>query len=125
MQLVTLVNRSSKTLKGVWDGRPYDIAPGKHSFPDIQASKFQEQNPIMGTEDPYTLQKQYLIGIIEHGDDCSPVEQSDHLTLQDISGKLKSGELRIVPGNGLYRPATDKTNPFATGGPIDTSFVKA
>ena len=27
MEMVTLVNRSSKTLSGTWDGRHYDLQP--------------------------------------------------------------------------------------------------
>lgn len=120
MQFVTLVNRSSKTLRGTWDGKHFDITPGKHSFPEIQAIKFKEQNPIMGSEDPRTLMKQYLIGIEELGDDCTPVEQSDAITLEDLSKKIQSGELRVVKGNGLYNPNRDGAPPL----PNESSFVK-
>lgn len=125
MQYVTLVNRTSKILKGTWDGRHYDLAPGKHSFPEVQAMKFRDQNPVMGSEDPATLEKRYLIGIEEHSDDCSPIEQSTSMTLQDLSDKIKSGELQIVKGNGLYRPAIDSSSPLSIGGPVSSSFVKA
>lgn len=120
MSFFTLVNRTSKVLHGVWDGRHYDIPLGKSQFPQIQAEKFREQNPVMGSEDPRTLEKQYLIGIEEHNDDCSPIEQTTSMTLQDLSDKIKSGELRIVKGNGLYNPYTDKATPL----PFDANFVK-
>lgn len=119
-QFVTLINRSSKTLQGTWDGKHFELTPGKHSFPEIQAQKFKDQNPVMGSEDPRTLQKQYLIGIEEHGDDCSPIEQTEAITLQDLSAKIASGELRVVKGNGLYNPYVDKASPL----PIDSAFVK-
>lgn len=116
---VTLVNRSSKTLKGVWNGRHYDITPGKHEFPEIQAQKFKDQNPIMGSENPWSGEKQFLIGIVESGDDITPIEQSDAISLQDLTEKIRSGELKIVKGNGLYRPVQDASVPL----PADLGFV--
>lgn len=119
-RFVTLVNRSSKTLKGVWDGRQYDLAPGKHSFPEFQAIKFKEQNPILGTEDPYSLQKDYLMGIVEFGDPIDPAEQSDQISLMDLREKIKSGEYKVVKASGLYSPARDGNAPL----PMDSNFVK-
>ncbi len=120
MQYVTLVNRSSKTLNGTWDGRSYKIAPGKHEFPEAQAMKFRDQNPVMGTEDPYSLNKQYLLAIPSQGDDVSPIEQTDSVSLQDLTAKIKSGELRVVRGNGLFQPAVDKVG----GLPNELAFTK-
>lgn len=125
MEFVTLINRSSKTLMGTWDGRHHEITPGKHSFPEIQALKFRDQHPIMGTENPMTLQKQYLIGIVELGDDVSPIEQSDSVALEDLRDKIASGELKLVRGNGLFSQRDVTPSPFAsTGGPVETTFVK-
>lgn len=121
MQMVTLVNRTSKMLECVWDGRHYDIGPGEHAFPEIQALKFKEQHPLMGSEDPRTLNKIYLMGIKENNDDCSPLEQSEQLTLQDVTEKIKSGELKVIRGNGLYNPFTDASSSLSN----DTGFVKA
>jgi hypothetical protein len=120
MQFVTLVNRTSKMLECTWDGRHYDIGPGEHSFPEIQALKFKEQHPLMGSEDPRTLNKIYLMGIKELNDDCTPLEQSKSLTLQDMSEKLDKGEVKVVRGNGLYNPFTDGSLPLTN----DSSFVK-
>jgi hypothetical protein len=72
MQYVTLVNRSTKTLSGTWDGREYKIPPGKNSFPSAMAEKFKLQNPIKGTQDPYSLDCQYLLGIVELNDPIDP-----------------------------------------------------
>lgn len=121
-QYVTLVNRSSKTLRGVWDGRHYDIAPGKHSFPEIMAMKFRDQNPIMGSEDPRTLQCDYLMGIEELSDNCTPIEQTDAPQRID-RGKTPDKVVEVIQGNGLYSPAmSDK--PFSVGGVIESGFVK-
>lgn len=100
---VTLVNRTSKPLQGLWDGKRYDIGPGKHEFPEYKAIKFKEQNPVMGSENPYTLEKLYLIGIIEHGDDVSPIEQSDAIERFDRSKVKTARPVEVVPGEtGLY-----------------------
>ena len=119
MEFVTVVNRSSKTLKGVWDGRHYDIAPGSAQYPKIQALKFKEQNPVMGSENPYTLERQYLIAIVEQGDDTSPIEQSTAIEKWDRSLMANAGDVVIIKGNGQYRPAMEAPLPLGN----DSSFV--
>lgn len=126
MEYLTIVNRSSKTLKGTWDGRHYDIAPGKHSFPVIQAEKFKEQNPVMGTDNPYSAMstKQYLIGIVEYNDDITPIEQTDAIELWDRS-KMPNNDVRVIRGNGMYSPRMDSSaSAFNAGGPVETGFAK-
>ena len=119
-ELVTVVNRSSKLLHGTWDGRHYDIEPGKkYQFPEIQAQKFKDQNPVMGSENHLTGELISLIAIEEHGDDASPVEQTDSITRNDLLEKIKSGELKVVKGNGMYTFA-DKVPGLSN----DSSFVK-
>jgi hypothetical protein len=111
-KLFTLVNRTSKTLYGTWDGQHYDLAPGKHAFEEVMCRKFKDQNPIMGTEDPYNLQMQYLIGIEEDGDDCSPIEQSKAVTRQPLDK-----DQQIVPGKkGIWAEQR------APGLPLDPIF---
>lgn len=122
-QYVTLTNRTSKTLRGVWDGRHYDIVPGKHSFPEIMAIKFRDQNPIMGSEDPRTLQCDYLIGIEELSDDCSPIEQTDAKQRIDRT-KTPEVVVEVIQGNGLYSPALEGSKPFTVGGPVESGFTK-
>lgn len=112
MQYVKLTNRTSQVLNGVWDGRQYAITPGEHSFPEVQAVKFKEQNPIMGSENPYTMQKEYLIGIEELGDDVSPVEQTNAKERWN-RGMLQPREgmkFATEKGNGTFAPAIDKPN---------------
>lgn len=122
MQYVTLVNRSSKVLKGTWDGRHFDLAPGQHQFPEIQAVKFKEQNPVMGSEDPYTLQKEYLCGIVEHHDDISPIEQTESLERWNRSKLMGAKPVEIVKGNGIYTPSLDAPNRLPGDG---TGFTPA
>jgi len=117
MQYVTLVNRTSKPLEGTWDGKHYVLAPGKHAFPEIQAMKFKEQNPLMGSEDPRTLERQSLLGIVENGDDISPIEQTDNIERWDRKKLNIDGPVTIVTNGGLY-----STEKHATL-PLDSSFV--
>lgn len=104
---VTLVNRTSKPLFGCWNGKRYEIKPGPNQYPSHMAEKFRDQFPVMGSEDPYTLEKQYLLGIVELQEPIDPIEQTDSPTLQNIAEKLKSGEYRLVRGEGQYRPVQD------------------
>lgn len=83
MQVVTIVNRTSKDLEGIWDGRHYTIPVGKSSYPVVQAEAFKRQNPVMGSEDPRTLQVDYLIGIEDYKDPCDPIEQSNSVERWD------------------------------------------
>ena len=121
MQYVKLVNRTSKTLHGLWDGHHYDLAPGEHAFPEIQALKFKEQNPIMGTQDPYTLHMDYLIGIVEYGDDVSPIEQSkkDELANRSMYPK-RDQDVDLIQNSGYYSPHRDASPPL----PLDIGFTK-
>lgn len=120
---VSLVNRSSKNLTGTWDGRQYTLTPGQHSFPEIQALKFKEQHPVMGSEDPYTLQKEYLIGIVEHGDDISPTEQTNVIERWNRSKLIGARPVEVVRGNGMYSPAIDPSSKLpGSGGPVSGGF---
>ncbi len=119
---VTLVNRTAGILQGVWNGRQWKIVPGKSEWPVAQAVKFKEQNPIKGTQDPITLQMEYLCGIEEYSDDCSPIEQSDKLELTDRS-KLPESQQKVtlVSGEGLYAPRNIDRKPLPGA---DVNFVK-
>lgn len=114
-EYVCLVNRTSKTLLGTWNGREYKIAPGKNEFPRAQAEKFVTQHPKMGTRDPYTGYTEFLLGVVENGQDITPCEQDPSaLTLDDIREKLKTGEYQIIKGNGTFQPqGMDRPSPIA------------
>src|SRR5947207_6302799 len=127
MQYVTLVNRSKKTLEGVWDGKVYQIPPGKNSFPEIQAMKFKEQNPINGSEDPYSLTRDYLCGIEEFNDPITPAEQNDAPVMnKGTLEKIRKGELVLVKADHPYNRVVDSSAPLsAGGGAVATAFTKA
>ena len=114
---VTLVNRSSKDLIGRYDGREHKIPAGSRTqWPQHLAFKFKEQNPIMGTENYYSMDKEYLLGIEEYGDPVDPVEQSDKTTQINFDTVvLPSGvKLETLPGRP-GNPARDfGAKPLAT-----------
>lgn len=119
-EIVTIVNRSTKTLRGVWDGKHYILAPGKHEFSRTMAEKFKAQNPVMGTENKYTGEMQYLIGILEDNDDVTPIEPTTSITRKPIEATQQVVESRA---GGLY--AHERQSPVAVmGGPVEGSFVK-
>lgn len=116
MQYLTLVNRSSKTLEGIWNGIRHQLAPGKHSFPEVMARKFKDQHPIMGSQDPYSLlgNSDFLIGIVEDGDDCTPIEQNPN-AIERIDRSKMPRNTQVVPGPvGLYS-ARDIRAPIPAG----------
>lgn len=115
MEYVTLINRSSKTLNGTWDGRQYALKPGRHEFPRVQAEKFKAQNPVMGSEDRYTLEKQYLIGIVDDNDDITPIEQSNSVSLRQ-----PTTEEKIVPARSVGLMSHERQASL----PVDGAFVK-
>lgn len=118
MEYVTIVNRTTKPLNGTWDGRHYTINPGKHEFPRNQADAFRRQNPVMGTGLFGDQDTQYLIGIIEDNDDCSPIEQSKAVSV--IPESQYSLPVEVVHGkNGIH-----SVRDVSTSLPLDSNFVK-
>jgi len=121
LEIVTVVNRTSKMLKGTWNGRPYDIKPGESHFPRLEAIAFRYQNPIMGRGTPmedWNSKSEYLIGIKELGDDISPIEQSDAVQRWDM--ELVNGRnVEIVRGRAPYSAEVRSTLP-----PAEPGFVK-
>lgn len=113
INFVTLKNRSSKTLTGQFDGKSYNFPPGyEGKWAENIALKFKEQNPVMGSEDWFSGYKQYLMGIVEHGDDLEPVEQTGSKMAWDQSTVMlpPGTQLAIVKGRG-YHPVQDRGNP--------------
>ena len=79
MDIVTVVNRTTRTVEGTFDGRTIVLAP--HAEVPMLANaaeKVKEQNPLMGSEDPADPRSPtFLVGIKEWKDDISPIEQSN------------------------------------------------
>lgn len=107
--IVTVVNRTSKNLEGCFDGKHHTLTPGEHPgrFTYEQALFFRSQNPIMGRSTPlddWNMRSEYLIGIKESGDDCSPVEQSTAPQRWDSD---------LVNGRGRYEVVQSRAPQFS------------
>jgi hypothetical protein len=124
-QFVTVVNRTSRKLSGMWDGKTYTVEPGKSAHPSIIANAIKRANPVMGSDDPTTGQLQYLIGIEEEGDPITPIEQSDEIELFNRKLQQNAVPIVIVPGNtGMYSVRRGDMASLAVGGPTESTFVK-
>lgn len=126
MEYVILVNRTSKDLEATWDGKRYKLKPGDTPLPLAVAEAAKRQNPIMGTgADYYSMQ--YLVGIKEHHDDCSPIEQSKSVELFDSRDLHGDKPVAIVAGTAqAYRNVNRLKNedgPLSTTGNISTGFA--
>src|SRR3990167_7122318 len=120
-ETVTVVNRTSKPLNGTWDGRQYIIPPGESKFPKLEALGLRYQNRIMGVGTPledWGQKSDYLIGILESGDDCSPLEQSNAVQRWDTSIMSAGKDIEVVRGkSNMYAGGTNRL-------PVETAFDK-
>lgn len=125
-QYVTVINRTSRDLQGVWDGRTYTIQPGKNSYPLYVAEALKRANPIMGSDDFTTGQLQYLVGIEEHGDPITPIEQSEEIELYNRKLQRNAVPIMVVPGNiGMYSVRRSEMAPVSIpGAPVESTFSK-
>lgn len=120
MEFLTVVNRTSKNLMVTWDGKRITLVPGKNALPAVVAEAAKRQNPIMGSEDPVSLQMRYLVGIEEQEDDCTPIEQSNSVQRIDRSKLHGARPVEVVPGdNGIY-----SVRDIQTALPLGSGFVK-
>ena len=125
MIYVTVVNRTTKDLEALWDGVRYYLKPGENALPETIARIAKRQNPRMGTDDPYVADMcESLIGIKEHGDDCSPIEQSasiERLNRSQLPRERQKADIdRGI--NGLYgRQAVASEQPFEDSNFVDPS----
>ena len=126
-EFVTVVNRTNQILTGTFDGRQYEIVPGKQEFSKEKALRFKDQNPVMGSEDPRTGSAIYKIGIVELRDPVDPIpteviaKYEGQVERWDRSKLVGARPVDIVPGdNGLY----SRHDASPGGLPSNGSFVK-
>jgi hypothetical protein len=98
-ETVTLINRTSKPLRCMFDGQRFVFQPGPNpGVPVVVVQYAKDQNPVMGTQDRYEYEgSQYLVGVEAWGDDVSPLEQSDAQERLDRSSIEDEGKF-AVPG---------------------------
>ena len=124
----TVVNRSSKPVNTMWDGRQYELAPYEEKiFPEQIAIAFKRWNVQMGSLDPRTGKINYMVGFKESNDPCGKLEQEviiDKSTGKpaveqwDRSKLTGSRPVDIVEGdNGLY-----STKDWKSGQHTDLNF---
>lgn len=84
-EFVAVLNRSSKEVTGMFDGRRYTWAPHEtKTLPYGIAELCKRQNPIMGTEDFNDIRSsEHLLAILPDGDDATAAEQSDAIERYD------------------------------------------
>jgi len=96
---VTLFNRTQGNLRCMFDGQDFTIKPGKnHGFPRVAVRFAKDQNPVMGSEDPYNPHDvQFLVGVAAWGDPVDPIEQTSSRERMDRS-KIEGEGKDAVPG---------------------------
>ena len=78
-KLVKCYNRAPVELTVTFDGQRLKVPPGEFECPAIAIDYGKNQNPIMGSADPYNPHisgGKYLIGIVGE-DDCEPLTQEE------------------------------------------------
>lgn len=84
-ETIDLVNRAPVDLSVVFDGQSKTLKPGSNLVPKIVVSCAKNQNPIMGSGDPYNPHASgcsYLVGVRGSKDPIDPLtpeEWADHL----------------------------------------------
>jgi len=115
---VTVINRTSKPLEVIWDGRVRNIPLGKSTHEWVVAEKAKEQNVLMGSQDPRTGDIVYLVAIEELGEDSSPIEQNPNPRERWNRSYLPGGHeaVQVVQGRSGLFSARDVASPQSTQG---------
>lgn len=121
--ILCLINRTEHTLKYTKDGRDFTLAPGENYVNSDHVRFARNQNPLMGTQDPYSLATQFLVGI-KGKDDCSPIgdeilammpnERLDRSLLPADLQKVIEKRTSFPPTNrrlGIESPSRGMTDP--------------
>lgn len=123
MELLTVVNRTKKTLEVMWDGKVRQIPVGKSQHRAVVARKAKEQNILMGSQDPRTGSIVYLVGVEEWKDDCSPIDDTPW-GIERFNRKLMPGgeaAVQHVLGRTGYMSMEDNKLSAGTG-PVASTF---
>ena len=77
---VELVNRTPIDIKVTFDGQAKTLKPGRNTVPAIVVGYAKNQNPIMGSIDPYNPSitgGQYLVGVVGSRDPIDPLTEDE------------------------------------------------
>lgn len=124
-ETVELFNRAPIELSVCFDGQSKALTPGKNLVPRMVVPFAKNQNPIMGTADPYNPHMsggQYLVGVVGTKDNCTPLtkdEWEEHLRrpcredeqilFQDKYGNDPKAKL-VVHGKGRRTTASSRSD---------------
>ena len=117
---IVLVNRTQHPLKFTADGRQYTLQPGdNYGFVESQAQFAKAQNPLMGTEDYYSLEFESLVGV-KGEDECSPISDETlemvNQTEAERFNRERSGLRKAVKVVPRHRMPVGRTGGVTTGG---------
>lgn len=79
-ETVTLINRAPVDLTVQFDGQCKTLTPGPNEVPNAVVAYAKNQNPIMGTQDPYNPHIsgcRYLVGVRGTKDNCKPLTKAE------------------------------------------------
>lgn len=109
--LAPLINRAPVPLSVRFDGQEHTLVPGENMVPRIVIPYAKNQNPIMGTHDPYNPSLsggKYLVGVKGTKDLCTPLTPEEwkthlgnpsYLDLDALFGvRLSTKEHMVVRG---------------------------
>ena len=133
---VKIVNRAPIALTVTFDGQRLRLEPGENAVPELVIPYAMNQNPIMGSADPYNPHisgARYLIGVV--GDDrypCTPLtkdEWESHLNrpcrddetiwFQDRYGSDPKAK-QVVMGKGRKSTASSRHDAGGNSGGLAT-----
>ena len=128
LTIVTVVNRTSRALEGVFDSQQFYFPPNSEvSLLASAAEMCKRQNIQMGSRNPQDPREAvYLLGLREWGDDISPIEQrTDVIEGMDRSLLDEDAQHVEVRGGRRRRSRAEVALPVTEGGlnpvGIDTS----
>ena len=106
MRDVTFVNRTSKTLVGVFNSVEREFEPGvEYRIPEYEAAVYRNQNPIMGTDDVESGNCEFKVAIMEWNDPLDDlgdlVDSDERLDRSKIPSLGETVEKVEIKG-GLY-----------------------
>jgi hypothetical protein len=124
---VILVNRTSEPLTFVADSRHYILNPGdNYGFFEGHSRFAMAQNPLMGSEDYYTLEFKSRVGV-KGETDCSPISDEELLAAMDEVERfdrstadlapVRRVKPRHAPPRGRQVAGQANENAFAVGQP--------
>lgn len=94
---IVLVNRTGSPLPFVADGRHYVLDPGdNYGYVQGHAQFALAQNPLMGSEDYYTLDFKSLVGV-KGQTDCEPFSDEDLLAAMDSIERFDRSTAGLAP----------------------------